>query len=177
MLTIGHSNRPMEEFLELLKGHGVEMLADVRTVPRSRHNPQFNREALPAPLARAGIVYVHLPGLGGLRHAREDSVNTGWRNPGFRGYADYMQTAEFEEHLAELLLLAKGKRVAIMCAEALPWRCHRWLIADALVARGVPVRHIMSATEAKPHQFTSFARTEGTKVSYPEPDFGLFALS
>ncbi|MBZ5727700.1 MAG: DUF488 domain-containing protein [Acidobacteriia bacterium] len=167
MLTIGHSNRPLGEFLEMLKGHGVELLADVRTVPRSRHNPQFNRETLPASVAEAGIAYVHLPGLGGLRHARRDSINTGWRNLSFRGFADYMQTAEFQESLAELARLEAGSRVAIMCAESLPWRCHRSLIADALLARGIPVWHIMSAGKRDLHRLTRFARVEGGKVTYP----------
>lgn len=167
MLTIGHSNRPLEAFLEMLKAHGVDLLVDVRTVPHSRHNPQFNREALPQPLASAGIEYLHLPGLGGLRHARKDSGNTGWRNLSFRGYADYMQTPEFEKSLAELLRLDEGRRVAIMCAESVPWRCHRSLIADALTARATQVWHIMSASNANPHKLTPFAHVEGAKVTYP----------
>jgi len=174
VLTIGHSNRPLEELIATLGAHGVELLVDVRTVPRSRHNPQFNSEALPEPLAAAGIAYVHMPGLGGLRHARKDSRNTGWRNLSFRGYADYMQTAEFEENLAELLRIEEGKRAAIMCAEAVPWRCHRSMIADALTARGIPVWHIMSATRRDPHKLTSFARVEGTRVTYPSTDLELF---
>jgi uncharacterized protein (DUF488 family) len=172
VLTIGHSNRSLEEFLEMLKAHGVDVLVDVRTVPRSRHNPQFNRENLPRPLAAEGIEYVHMPGLGGLRHPQRDSRNTGWRNLNFRGYADYMQTAEFKSHLDELMSREGG--VAIMCAEAVPWRCHRSLIADALTARGVPVRHIMSATKANPHKLTSFARVEGSQVTYPSTDLDLF---
>jgi uncharacterized protein (DUF488 family) len=174
MLTIGHSNRPLAELVAILGAHGVDLLVDVRSVPRSRHNPQFNAEALPEPLAAAGIRYVHLPGLGGLRHARKGSRNTGWRNLSFRGYADYMETAGFEESLAELLRLEEGKRAAIMCAEAVPWRCHRSMIADALAARGIPVQHIMSATKAEPHRLTTFARVEGTRVTYPSTDLELF---
>jgi uncharacterized protein (DUF488 family) len=169
MMTIGHSNRPMEELLEMLRAHEVDLLVDVRTMPRSKHNPQFNKEAMPEPLALAGIEYVHMPGLGGLRHARQDSVNTGWRNLSFRGYADYMQTAEFERNLEELLRLAEGRRAAVMCAESVPWRCHRSLIADALTVRGVPVRHIMSAAKADPHRLTSFAQVVQARVTYPPP--------
>jgi uncharacterized protein (DUF488 family) len=174
MMTIGHSNRTLEEFLEILKAHRVELLVDVRTVPRSRHNPQFNREALPASLEAAGIEYLHMPGLGGLRHPRRDSINTGWRNASFRGYADYMQTAEFESHLTELLQLEKDRRVAIMCAESVPWRCHRSLIADALAARGVPVFHLMGAQKATPHKLTPFAQIEGSTVTYPPAEPELF---
>jgi uncharacterized protein (DUF488 family) len=170
VLTIGHSTRPIEEFVRLLRTHGVETLADVRTVPRSRHNPQFNREILPASLAAAGIEYRHLPGLGGLRHARPDSPNTGWHNPSFRGYADYMQTPPFEEALEELIALDRTRRTAVMCAEAVPWRCHRSLIADALAARGIPVEHILGETGARPHILTSFAQVEDGRVSYPGTD-------
>ncbi|MBZ5618667.1 MAG: DUF488 domain-containing protein [Acidobacteriia bacterium] len=175
VLTIGHSNHPLAEFLEMLKSHGVKVLVDVRTVPRSRHNPQFNREALPQPLQAAGIEYVHMPGLGGLRHPQKDSRNTGWRNLSFRGYADYMQTAEFEKNLGELLRLEEGRRVAIMCAESVPLRCHRSMIADALTARGIAVRHILSAARASEHKMTSFARVEGDRVTYPPSDLELFA--
>ena len=174
LLTIGHSNRPLAEFLDILRAHAVELLIDVRTIPRSRHNPQFNSDALPAPLAEAGIAYAHMPGLGGLRHPRKGSRNTGWRNTSFRGYADYMQTEEFQENLSRLLRIAEGKRAVIMCAEAVPWRCHRSLIADALTARGIPVHHIMSATKADPHKLTSFARLEGTRIAYPSPEGELF---
>jgi uncharacterized protein (DUF488 family) len=166
-MTIGHSNRPVAELVELLKANGVELLADVRTVPRSRHNPQFNRETLPETLAQAGIDYVHLPSLGGLRHPRLDSTNTGWKNASFRGYADYMQTAEFEAALEKLAGLDGERRVAIMCAEAVPWRCHRSLISDALTARGIGVVHIMSLGTNRAHQLTSFARVEGGRVDYP----------
>ena len=167
MMTIGHSNRALEELLEMLAAYHVDLLVDVRTIPRSRHNPQFNRDVMPQPLASAGIEYVHMPGLGGLRRARQDSVNTGWKNLSFRGYADYMATAEFDQNLDALLRLAAGREPAIMCAEAVPWRCHRSLIADALTARGVPVGHLMSATRADPHRLTSFARVKAGKISYP----------
>jgi uncharacterized protein (DUF488 family) len=169
ILTIGHSNRTFEAFLECLRAHGVTRLIDIRTVPRSRHNPQFNRETLAGTLPAAGVSYAHLPGLGGLRHAERDSVNTGWTNPSFRGYADYMQTEAFETNLEALLRQTGQDRVAIMCAEAVPWRCHRSLVSDALEARGVAVEHILSATRRQPHQLTSFARVAGTRVTYPGP--------
>ena len=167
VLTIGHSTRSLEELLGLLEAHGVERLADVRTIPRSRHNPQFNREGLAGQLRRAGIEYTHMPVLGGLRHARPDSPNQGWRNASFRGFADYMQTPEFETGLEVLIEAAACARTVIMCAEAVPWRCHRSLIADALFARGIRVEHILSATRAEPHALTAFATLEGTRVTYP----------
>ena len=172
VLTVGHSTRPLDDFNALLNDHGVELLADVRTVPRSRHNPQFNRETLPERLAAAGIGYVHLAGLGGLRHARRDSINTGWRNASFRGFADYMQTPEFDTALEELVALARTKPVAIMCAEAVPWRCHRSLIADALSLRGITVEHILGLKSRQPHRLTGFARVEGLKITYPEEEMG-----
>ncbi len=165
--TIGHSNHPLEKFIEMLSAHDIELIADVRTVPRSRHNPQFNSDNLPVSLGEHGIEYRHLPALGGLRHAKKDSPNRGWENASFRGYADYMQTEDFERGLAELITLADVKKVAIMCAESLPWRCHRSLISDALLARGVTVMHIMSRTSAKEHTLTSFAQVSGTSVTYP----------
>jgi uncharacterized protein (DUF488 family) len=174
MLTIGHSNRPLAEFLEMLQAHQVELLVDVRTMPRSRYNPQFNRDALPHSLAAVGIAYEHMPELGGLRHARPDSANTGWRNLSFRGYADYMQTAAYAGALQVLQERDAERTVAIMCAESVPWRCHRSLIADALVARGVAVGHIMSATQVNPHRLTSFALVEGTRVTYPASALALF---
>ena len=167
IFTIGHSTRPKEEFIGLLQAHGVEQLIDIRTVPRSRRNPQFNREALPEPLAAAGIDYLHMPSLGGLRHARPDSPNTAWQNASFRGYADYMQTPEFAAGIEELIQLGSDKQTAIMCAEAVPWRCHRSLVGDALMARGIPVEDIMSATRRQAHKLTPFARVEGTRVWYP----------
>jgi len=167
ILTVGHSTMAIEEFLALLEAHGVKLLVDVRTIPRSRHNPQFNLESLPASLAAAGIEYTHLKGLGGLRHALKDSVNTGWRNASFRGYADYMQTGAFAASLAELMDLAAQQRAAIMCAEAVPWRCHRSLIADALLVHGARVEHITSLKEARPHELTPWAKADGRHITYP----------
>ncbi|PYT30315.1 MAG: DNA repair protein [Acidobacteria bacterium] len=167
ILTIGHSTRPIEDFIALLKAHGVERLVDIRTVPRSRTNPQFNRDMLPESLKPVGIDYSHLGALGGLRHARPDSLNTGWRNTSFRGYADYMQTPEFSEAVEELMETARKQQTAIMCAEAVPWRCHRSLVADSLSARGIHVEHIMSTTRRQPHTLTSFAKIEGKRVTYP----------
>ena len=169
-LTIGHSTRSLEEFIALLTTHRVTRVVDVRTVPRSRHNPQFNKTSLPKSLERAGIGYVHLSGLGGLRHASPDSINLGWRNASFRGYADYMQTQDFENNLQELIRLAELDRIALMCAEAVPWRCHRSLIADALLAHRIRTEHIMSPTRLEVHTLTPFARINGTKVSYPSED-------
>lgn len=165
--TVGHSTRALAAFVELLKSHGITQVADVRTVPRSRHNPQFNRETLPEALREAGIRYVHFPGLGGLRHARRDSPNTGWHNASFRGFADYMQEPEFKASLESLLKTAARRPTALMCAEAVPWRCHRSLIADALAARGVSVEHILSNKRRQAHTLTPFARVRGTEVTYP----------
>jgi uncharacterized protein (DUF488 family) len=165
--TVGHSTRPIDAFVALLAAHGVDVVADVRTVPRSRHNPQFAREALQASLAAHGIDYAGFPGLGGFRHARADSPNAGWRNASFRGYADYMQTPAFADSLARLLALAREHTVAAMCAEAVPWRCHRSLIADALLVRGVRVEEIVSELRADVHRLTPFARVEGTAITYP----------
>jgi len=167
VLTVGHSNRSIEDFLTLLPSHDVVRLVDIRTVPRSRHNPQFNTDALAGSLAGAGIEYVHMAALGGLRHPKKDSINSAWRNDSFRGYADYMQTAEFNAAIEQLIQLAAGKRTAIMCAESVPWRCHRSLVADALVARGHDVEHIMSPTKRNPHALTPFARVDGARVTYP----------
>ncbi len=169
MLAIGHSTRPIEEFVELLLAAGVVTLADVRTIPRSRANPQFEGPALARSLARAGIAYAHLPRLGGLRRARKDSPSGAWRNASFRGYADHMQTPEFEEGLRELRDLAHEGPVAVMCAEAVPWRCHRSLLADALLARGVVVEHVVGRGRTRPHRVTPFARIEGRRVTYPAP--------
>lgn len=166
-MTVGHSTRTIEEFIGLLKAHGVTRVVDVRTVPRSRHNPQFNRDSLPESLKGAGLSYIHLPGLGGLRHARPDSINAGWRNASFRGYADYMQTPEFEESLEELIQLARQEQIAIMCAEAVPWRCHRSLIGDALVVRGLGVEDIMTPTRRQVHTLMSFAKIRGATITYP----------
>jgi uncharacterized protein (DUF488 family) len=165
--TIGHSNRPLETFLDLLRSNEITHVLDVRTVPRSRHNPQFGQEALPASLASAGIAYTHIPGLGGLRHARADSVNTGWRNASFRGYADYMQTPEFAKEVDAVAELAGAERVVLMCAEAVPWRCHRSMIGDALLVRGVRVEDIIGPKGRKPHVLTPFAVVDGTHITYP----------
>ncbi|MDF0643838.1 MAG: DUF488 domain-containing protein [Nitrospira sp.] len=167
VLTIGHSNRSLEAFLDLLRAHGVQRVVDVRTIPRSRHNPQFNRETLPLSLRLAKIGYLHMSGLGGLRRARPDSPNMGWRNASFRGYADYMQSDEFETALKRLMKAAAEKRVALMCAEAVPWRCHRSLIADALTVRGLVVEHITNLTRTRAHALTPFARVSGTRILYP----------
>lgn len=166
VLTIGHSTRTIEEFIALLKAHGATCVVDVRTVPRSRHNPQCNKDSLPRSLKKAGLGYVHMPGLGGLRHAKCDSPNMGWCNASFRGYADYMQTAEFEKSLGELIELAKQESVVLMCAEALPWRCHRSLIADALLVRGIRTEDIMSPTRRQSHSLTPFAKVHGTALAY-----------
>ena len=167
VLTIGHSNRTWKEFLALLRAHHVARVIDVRSIPRSRHNPQFEQKTLRRKLRTAKIGYVHLRKLGGRRHARKDSVNMGWRNASFRGYADYMQTAEFETGLERLIKLARGKRSAIMCAEAVPWRCHRSLIGDALTIPGIRVEDIMSAKTARVHSLTSFARVRKNVITYP----------
>ena len=167
VLTIGHSTRPIDEFLSILQAHGVEQLVDVRTIPKSRRVPQFNQEALAASLKSAKIRYIHLKALGGLRHPKKDSINLGWRNASFRGYADYMATAEFRDALNRLLDLARTKRTVIMCAEAVPWRCHRSLIGDALLACEFHVEDIFSATLRRPHEMTPFARVYGTDVTYP----------
>ncbi|MBZ5558970.1 MAG: DUF488 domain-containing protein [Acidobacteriia bacterium] len=167
IFTIGHSTRPIDVFIRLLKAHGVQRAVDVRTIPRSRHNPQFNRVQLSPALHRARMHYTHMAGLGGLRHARADSVNTAWRNASFRGYADYMQTPEFADSLARCIDFAKQERVALMCAESVPWRCHRSLIADALLARGIEAREITSGIRTRPHELTPWARVKGTQVTYP----------
>jgi uncharacterized protein (DUF488 family) len=167
ILTVGHSTRTIEEFIALLAAHKVKQLVDVRTIPRSRHNPQFNSDQLARSLSGAGIRYLHMGELGGLRHAQRDSINIAWRNLSFRGYADYMQTSGFEKALNELMRLAQKRRTAIMCAEAVPWRCHRSLIADALVAHGVEVQEITSQTSVRPHTMTPWARMEEGRITYP----------
>ncbi len=211
IFTIGHSTRSLDDFIALLHSHGINRLADIRTVPKSRRHPHFAGDALARSLPAEDVAYRHFPGLGGLRKPKRDSTNTGWRHEGFRGYADYMQTAEFARALEELIDWARGgperaapqldndvmsvqratpqlhedvaraegavptgnvaralqARVAIMCAEALWWRCHRQLVADALVARGIEVRHIASASSAPSHTLTDFARVDAGRVSYP----------
>ena len=167
VLTVGHSTRPLAEFIALLAAHSVTQLIDVRTVPRSSHNPQFNRDTFSAALEVAGINYTHVAGLGGFRRTGPESSNQGWRNASFRGYADYMQTAEFAQKLKSLMKLAKQNRVALMCAEAVPWRCHRSLIADALVVHGLHVQEIINQTRCQIHMLTPFARVDGTTITYP----------
>lgn len=174
IFTVGHSTLPIESFVSLLKVYGIERLADIRTVPRSRHNPQFNADALVGSLAAERIEYIPMPALGGLRRARKDSPNTGWRNASFRGYADYMQGAEFLDALEALIRARREGRVAIMCAEAVPWRCHRSLVADALSVRGVPVVEILSESQYRMHRLTPFARVDGTSITYPPDQASLF---
>lgn len=168
LYTIGHSTRTFDALVDALRSFGIRILVDVRTIPRSRHVPQFNRESLSRRLPRRGVRYTHLAALGGLRRPRPDSGNTAWRNAGFRGFADYMETSEFAAALAELRTLAKDVGpAAFMCAEALPWRCHRSLVADALIARGDTVAHIMAPGKAPPHVLTPWARVDGGRVTYP----------
>jgi len=167
IFTIGHSTRALDDFVALLRAHAVAQVADVRTVPRSRRYPHFSREALSATLPAAGIGYRHFGELGGLRKPRPDSSNTAWRHEGFRGYADYMETPAFARALDDLVRWSEDAASAVMCAEAVWWQCHRRLIADALVARGLDVRHITTLSSAAPHELTEFARVEGGLVRYP----------
>jgi uncharacterized protein (DUF488 family) len=165
--TIGHSTRPIEDFIGLLQTRGIQFLVDVRTIPFSRRNPQFHQEALAQSLREAGLQYRHMPALGGRRKSRKDSVNVGWRNQGFRGYADYMQTQEFWDALEDLMAIGQSLPVAIMCAEAVPWRCHRSLIADAVISRGWTVQHIISSSSLKTHTLTPFAKPDAGRLTYP----------
>jgi len=167
VFTIGHSTLVIEQFVRLLSTYGVRTLVDVRTVPKSRHNPQYNADRLAVAISDHGINYVPMPALGGLRKPSKNSINSGWRNLNFRGYADYMQTPQFEAALEDLITLSQRARTAIMCAEAVPWRCHRSLIADALNAHGLPAVEIFSETNARLHKLTPFARVEGESVTYP----------
>jgi len=167
IFTIGHSTHSIEAFADILKSHGIESVIDVRTIPKSRHNPQFNSDTLAAALHGHAIGYELLPDLGGLRHAKKDSINTAWKNASFRGFADYMQTEEFYAGLMQLIDIAGKQRTVIMCAEAVPWRCHRSLIGDALLARGIKVMDIMSKTSAKAHTMTPWAHVMGTTITYP----------
>lgn len=170
VFTIGHSTRSIEEFLEILKHFHIAELIDIRTVPKSRHNPQFNEHELAHVLRNHHIGYRHEKHLGGLRHAHKDSVNVGWENVSFRGFADYMQTEEFNNALQKLIEIAQHKTVAIMCAEAVPWRCHRSLVGDALLVHGFDVEDIYSLTSVKPHTLTPWAVVHGKKISYPKKD-------
>jgi uncharacterized protein (DUF488 family) len=169
VFTIGHSTRTADELVRLLAAHGVRLVVDVRTLPGSRRFPQFNREALGESLRSAGIGYRHIPGLGGLRKPRKDSPNGAWRNDSFRGFADYMLTPEFAQGIAALIREARALPAALLCAEAVPWRCHRSLIADALSVRGFPVEHIIGGEKASPHKVTTWARVDGLRITYP-PD-------
>ena len=174
MWTVGHSTRTFEELVELLRTPGVDTVADVRTVPRSRRHPHFSKDALAERLPQAAIAYVHMPGLGGFRKPLPDSPNTGWRLDAFRGYADYMQTDEFARHLDALMALAKNTRLSLMCAEAEPWRCHRDLLADALVVRDVDVRHIVVGGAVARHIVTPWAQRDGIRLTYPPVQRELF---
>ncbi len=167
LFTVGHSTRSADELLELLRAHGVQRVVDVRMVPRSRRNPQFESSVLRASLAAGGIAYEHLRALGGLRRPRPDSRNTAWRNDGFRGFADHMETPDFARALDQLLALAAERPTAVLCAEAVPWRCHRSLIADAATVRGVEVHHLLSVSDARPHRLTPSARVEDGRLGYP----------
>lgn len=165
--TIGHSTRPVDKFIQILQSHRIEKVVDVRTIAASRYNPQYNEAELSESLNRKHIGYFHFKSLGGLRHPLKESVNTGWRNASFRGYADFMQTIEFQEGIERLINLARDKRIVIMCAEALPWRCHRSLIGDALLIRNITVMDIFSEKVSKPHVLTSFAKVKGLTITYP----------
>jgi uncharacterized protein (DUF488 family) len=168
IFTVGHSTLPIADFIALLQGYGIERLIDIRTVPRSRRNPQFESAALAASLREAGIGYEHMPALGGLRRPRRDSPNKGWRNESFRGYADYMQTPDFARGLEDLIAASRERRVAIMCAEAVPWRCHRSLVSDALLIRDIPVIEILSPSSSRPHKLTAFAQVDkDRRLTYP----------
>ena len=168
ILTIGHSTRTLDDFIGILRAHGVVRVVDIRTIPRSKHNPQFNQETLSGRLKESAIDYVLMKQLGGLRHPKADSPNTGWKNSSFRGFADYMQTEEFTKGVDQLIGLAQNGQACIMCAEILPWRCHRWLISDALSIRGVHVEHIMTTKTRTTHSLTKWASIEGTQISYPD---------
>jgi uncharacterized protein (DUF488 family) len=165
--TIGHSTRSETEFIGMLQKYSIAILIDVRTIPRSRWNPQFDRTTLQKSVTHAGIEYLHMPELGGLRKPSHESINQAWKNPGFRGYADHMQTPAFEEALVKIIDFGWKNRIALMCAEAFYAKCHRMLLSDALMARGVEVLHIVNTNQVKSHTLTSFARVEGTKVTYP----------
>ncbi len=168
--TIGHSTHSSEDFINILKAHGIQFVIDVRTIPKSRHNPQYDGETLALLLHRNAIGYEHMPGLGGLRHTKKDSINTAWENASFRGFADYMQTADFERSLNNLIKKAGKQPTVIMCAEAVPWRCHRSLIADSLLVRDITVLDIMGKMPAKAHAMTPWAHVRGTTITYPKSE-------
>lgn len=167
LLTIGHSTHSIDEFIELLKEHGVKEIVDVRSVPKSRYCPQFNSDALADSLRKADIRYTHIEKLGGLRHSRKDSINLGWRNVSFSGYADYMATLEFAEGLDALTRIARSRKTAIMCAEAVPWRCHRSLIADAMTEKEWTVQDILTAKAPSLHRLTPFLKVVNGQLTYP----------
>lgn len=170
IFTIGYSTHTIEDFIELLKAHDIKMVIDIRTIPKSRYSPEFNQEELKSSLKKAKIGYRHIKELGGLRHASKDSVNTGWINASFRGFADYMQTESFQKGLEKLEKLAQKKRCVLMCAEGVPWRCHRSLIADALKVKKWKVFHIQSKKTAKPHALTEFLKIKKGQLIYPKPE-------
>jgi uncharacterized protein (DUF488 family) len=170
IFTIGHSTRSIDEFLQILRHYNIQEVIDIRTIPKSRHNPQYNCEELAQVLRNHHIGYRHQKNLGGLRHPHKDSINKGWRNSSFRGYADYMQTNEFSEGLEKLIETACKKTVVIMCSEAVPWRCHRSLVGDALLARGLEVDDIYTITSVKQHKMTPLALVQGTTITYPVND-------
>ena len=169
--TIGHSTRSIEAFIQMLRTHAIENVVDIRTIAKSRHNPQYNEDELHRSLEGENIGYVRFPGLGGLRHTTKGSINTGWHNASFRGYADYMQTPQFQENLERLIDIARQKKTVILCAEAVPWRCHRSLVADALSVRGIAVLDILGETGVRPHTLTGFAEIRGTRITYPGTGF------
>jgi uncharacterized protein (DUF488 family) len=168
IFTIGHSTLSLSLFVSILRSFGIDLVVDIRTIPRSQHNPQFNKETLPDSLVRFGVRYLHMVGLGGLRRARPDSINRGWRNASFKGFADYMQTDEFRTNLTKLIKVSTEHYLVLMCAEALPWRCHRSLVADALFVRGVETRHIFKEGVYQEHRFTPWAQVQGVEITYPE---------
>ncbi len=167
ILTIGHSTLAIDDFINILKNNGIDKVVDIRTIPRSRHNPQFNLVILPVSLKAAKIGYQHMKGLGGLRHPLKNSVNMGWENSSFRGFADYMQTDEFLQNLRELIKIAGKQQTVIMCAEAVPWRCHRSLIADALTIKGIHIEHIIGTARPRPHIITPWTKVQDGIIIYP----------
>lgn len=173
IFTIGHSTHPIDEFIAILQTYDIKQLVDIRTIPRSGHNPQYEQTALQKSLPVAGIDYVYMKDLGGLRPKVSDSINTAWHNLSFRNYADYMQTTEFRNAIEDLIKIARQKSTAIMCAEAVPWRCHRSLVGDALVVRAVTVKDIISKTKLSLHTVASFAKTDGTTLTYPAESIGI----
>ena len=167
VFSVGHSTRTLDEFISIIKAYGITLIVDIRTVPRSRHNPQFNKETLPDHLKAKNVKYIHMPELGGLRRPRADSTNLALENKSFRGYADYMRSKEFSESLLRLVALVRENCLAVMCAEAVPWRCHRNLLSDALTARNIKVKHILTETSITNHELTPFAHLDGYVVTYP----------